>query len=730
MTGGLFGATVAAVGERFAEARAGATRAVLGDGPASASLGCPRAASRAASRSTVIRVLAWVTVPAASVLTFALQPVAGKHFLPVFGGTAGAWLTQVFYFPVMLFLGYLLANWAVRLPSRVQWLGLGGLGVLSVVVVQLPPVMWAAQPSLWTLLGELAVSFTPFLLFSTSAGIVLHGWLEAEEGRVPYYLYGLSNLGSLLSLLLYPFVIEPHLGLAAQGWILRGAHGVAVAGVIGIAVALARRGRDVRQAGQAAEPLPWARLGAWVVLAFLTNVVMLGATTLLAAELGSNPLTWLLPLGLYLVSFTVTFAAWRTVWVVRVGLLGFLGACGVYGLMHGVEVGLMTGWAMLVLLIAVLFGCVFGNGLLFVLRPARRFGLFYVLIAVGGLLAGLFSSVVAPAVLDRNIDFHLGAIALLVAGVCLMPAAVARVRRRVLLGAAGVVLAGLAVVQWVQSSRDDGSSRHFRNHYGYLQMSAEDNRRRLANASTVHGEQFLAEDQRRVPTLYYSERSSMGALLRVLQQGRTRVDVGVIGMGIGTLAAYNRPGDRMVFWEINPLVTELARKPFTFLADAEGTVEVYGGDGRLGLKGTGPFDALIVDAFSGDAVPVHLLTREAFALYAQETPGGLVVCHISNRYVNLFAVIEAAAAELGWRCMEVTTAVEEARATVTSIVALVYAPEARPTVDRLLERLRTMGGGGINYYARPGQDKPSRQPWTDDRHAIIDVIEWDLLFAR
>ncbi|MES1167133.1 MAG: hypothetical protein ABUL68_03950, partial [Pseudomonadota bacterium] len=354
-------------------------------------------------------------VPLAAFLAFSIQPMMGKRLLPIYGGTSGTWLGCMVYFQFALLLGYSWAAWLVRKSATFQAGATAVLGLLAVVTFRLPEDQAYATASIARVVWRLSFTTLPamILLFSTSP--LLHGWLRRRGEEVPYYLYAVSNAGSLAAVLLYPFFIEPYLRLAEQTFYWHGCLTV-VAGLLaagGYIVKLTKQPAGAKFAPETADPVTFNQALMWLWLSALTCVGMLGATYHLTAEIGSSPLAWVGPFGLYLLSFTVTFSGrwqrWMTlttlVWLI-VSLTGFMVSKG----FTAMTVNAGRAWWLLSLTGA---GSFLGNALLHGLRPAQRFEKYYLYLAAGGVIGGLVSSVVIPRLLSQPVEFELASVAML-----------------------------------------------------------------------------------------------------------------------------------------------------------------------------------------------------------------------------------------------------------------------------------------------------------------------------
>jgi len=620
-------------------------------------------------------------------LLFQIQPMIARAILPWFGGSAALWTVAVLFFQLGLLAAYAYAHVVLQGISggrqRLVHAGVLGASLLALPVAPsdaLKPV-GNANPVLGVLVVLLVSIGLPYFMLAASAPI-LQGWYAEESEATgarrwlpsPYVLYAISNTGSLLALLSYPFAVEPMLGLRRQFGVWSAGYAVFALALAALAWTGWRRTRAARRAEPAVLSNPEAPLGAptppstMSLLAALgmtaaTNTLLLAVTTALSHNIAPVPLLWVVPLGLYLLSFALPFGlSMRRLRLV----LPFLAVLTLVPIAHVLTVTGKTALSMrLALLILPFFAiCLACHVELAALRPHPRFlSSFYVMIALGGALGGVFAGVIAPLVFDSDHELPLSLGVSAAMAVFLLSRARGWSWWNPLLLVP--LLAAAAGAVYIARERHDLADARLaaRNFYGTLVVRDEpasgDNGalRVLLNGSIQHGAQLLDPARRRQPTTYYGPESGVWRALHAAQGGGP-VRVGVIGLGTGTLAAYGRPGDTFVFFEINPLVVELAFSEFTFIRDSKARVEIVPGDARLSLERRHgpPFDVLVVDAFTGDSIPVHLLTREAFALYFRRlTASGMVALHISNKYVDLEPVARAAAESLGKRALVIST---------------------------------------------------------------------------
>ena len=617
-----------------------------------------------------MRGLFAATVALGAFLLFLVQPLVGKYILPWFGGAPSVWVACMLFFQAALLAGYVYAHALTRhVPGRAQ---AGVHVVLLGVAVALAPIApserWrpidpAADPTGRILLMLLTSVGLPFVLVSATTPLVQTWWGRARGTGGPYRLYAVSNLASFAALLAYPVLVEPYFARRGQavGWSV--AFGLYALLAAAAAAVTAGRGPGIEPARRDDRPAvaAWAP-AAWVVLPAVGVMLMLGTTSRIGQEVAPVPLLWVVPLGLYLLTYVWAFArgaGYR--WGAWASLFG-LGATGV-AVVALTGRWIPTGGQLLIYLAAMFAGCMVCHGEVARLQPPASFATaYYVALAAGGAVGGVFVGLVAPGVFTTHAEYPLALIlCMLVAGVRAFADPASRLHRGRPAGAwLGLVTGGI-VVGWLllaaQSATPGDVIDARRNFYGSLRVVQEDvgkptERRSLRHGRVIHGTQLTidAAARRRAPT-YYGPTCGVGQLLERFRADAPRRRVGVIGLGIGSIAAWARTGDTFRFYEINPDVRAMADQHFTALKDCPGRIEHAAGDARRVLEDETDqqFDVLVVDAFAGDAIPVHLLTREAFAVYRRHlAPGGVLAVHVTNRHLDLRPVVRAGADSLGF----------------------------------------------------------------------------------
>jgi len=585
------------------------------------------------------------SIACSSALLFVVEPIVAKALLPRFGGSAGVWVACMLFFQVTLLLGYLYAFCITRYlaagrRTAVHYV----LLVLSTLVLPLRPQMGAAggHPTLEILLLLGASVGLPFFVLSSTGPLVQWWWAGQPAARFPYRLFALSNAASVAALVAYPVLIEPRLPLGTQMFWWSQSYRVVMV-LLALVTVMNRRSSGGAAAEAPGETGAGSRPLLWIALAACACTLWLATSNYLSRNVAAIPFLWVLPMGLYLLSFILCFE-WEGCyrprwfrWLLPVAWLAVGSRIGIAGASANPRLDLP------VLLAGLFVCCMFCHGELARTKPAPRQGLafFYLMVAAGGALGGLFVAVVAPSAFSTFLELPIGIVASVFLALMLLwgipPGR--RLARLAVVAAAAFAFAATYSGGVTDLVRE-------RNFYGPLRVadSGKGDRavRRLFSGRTVHGIEFLAPERRREATAYYGERSGAGLVLGMGRAANRRV--AVVGLGAGTLAAYGRQGDRFRFYEIDPAVIRAAREQFHFLADSAAATDVVEGDGRLMLERepAASFDAIVLDAFTDDAIPVHLLTREAFQMYFSRLRDGCpLVIHLTNRYLDLVPVVEA-----------------------------------------------------------------------------------------
>lgn len=731
-----------------------------------------------ASSNRLARPLFVATILGSSFLLFLVQPMVARIALPRLGGAPAVWNSAMLVYQALLLAGYAYAHRLSRLAPRRQ--AITHIVVLLVAALWLPIGLaaWtlpqAISPALWVpwLLG---ISIGPLFFAISAQAPLLQRWFSLSfADRDPYALYAASNFGSFAGLIAYPLLVEPGMTLVSQRWLWSAGYVVVGVMVLACAGQLTNRAAPVISTERSAPPTR-GRFLHWIVLAFVPSGLMLATSTTITTDIVAMPLLWVLPLGLYLLSFTVAFAARRfladTLTFVAPVVILLAGTVLVSG--NGSAEFLNAGLALLLLfLVSVAL-----HAEMYRLRPeVDRLTGFYLAMSIGGALGGVFAGLLAPLIFDWTYEFPLLILAAgalvpqwhLVPGMARLWQGAQRVRIGTLAVALLMAVLLTAVLAHPQVFEEDASllragifviivfvgllvlgtrsafvvalagallafggyrsillsmepNARTRSYFGIYTIRHGPGVTQLAHGTTVHGTQLTGTPERlRAPTAYYVPGSGVGqAMLAAPSLYGPQARIGVVGLGAGTLACYARPGQHWRFYEIDPAVVRIARDTgeFTFLGGCLPGVPIEIGDARLSLANdpAASLDVLALDAFSSDAVPMHLMTREAFATYARVlSPSGVLLVHISNRFLDLEPVVSAAAVAGGWQAAE-----------------LVYRPAhgttERETVSQWLALsrdgrvIRTLHARDATWAGVPRY--PRFTPWSDDYSSILPLVK-------
>ncbi|MEO8134327.1 MAG: fused MFS/spermidine synthase [Betaproteobacteria bacterium] len=666
-------------------------------------------------------VLYPLTVFLSAFLLFLLQPVIAKQILPWFGGSAGVWTTCLFFFQFVLLCGYAYAHWSIRTlrpkPQAILHILLLLTSLASLPI--LAQTSWKPEgsenPSLRILGLLLATVGLPYFMLTTT-GPLMQAWY-ARITESPYRLFALSNFASLLGLLCYPFLLEPLITTKQQAWYWSAGHVAFVILCTMTALYSLRRTRFVGAVTATPmteeRPPSVGRRCTWIVLAATGSYMLLATTNHMTQNIASMPLLWVLPLTLYLLTFILCFEGRG--WYHRLAFLGpLLAALG--GMVYvDSELSIMLNIKIaLPVFAAGLFAiCMFCHGELAALKPAPRYLTgFFLMVSLGGAIGSLLVSVVAPLVLPAEFEMQIGLI-----GCTLLVLWQTRREPLWVPALAAIIAAGVNYGVISQTVEKVKTYRVMvRNFYGALHTkdnaapSDPNARRQLIHGVIEHGDQFLAPEKAGEPLSYYGRGSGIGLASAAKSQANRRI--AVVGLGAGTIAAYGRPGDLVKFYEINPQVVGIARSEFTYLSGSKAQIEIALGDARLSLEREPAqrFDLLAVDAFSSDAIPVHLLTRQAFDVYLRHlNADGILAIHVTNRYLDLAPVVKDIADALGLAAVHIEDEPEEFLARTDWVL-----------VSRQPAQLEQPP---IAASAKEIPSDPSRRVWTDDFNNLFKAMK-------
>ena len=664
------------------------------------------------------------TIFLSAFLLFLVQPVIAKQILPWFGGAASVWATCMVFFQSVLLFGYAYSDWTTRwlAPRRQAWLHIALLAASLLVLPILPGVHWkpggeGGEPTL-LILGLLGATIgLPYFLLSTTSPLVQVWFWQRFRHAVPYRLFALSNFASLLALLSYPALIEPFLPLAAQSWVWSIAYGVFVV-LCGATAFASTRAPDTARAPAARTDDPAEKPPAigdyltWVALSAMGSCLLLAVTNHLTQNIASIPFLWVVPLSIYLITFILCFDHPR--WYHRGA---FLAATAVLVPLMAWQSSSLDLWTAAPLFAAGLFVCcMFCHGELTLLRPGPRYlTTFYVMVSVGGAIGALLVGIAAPNLLPGYYEVE---IALVACAVLLYYRTLAS--RWWIAGASLAVVMASATFAVINISDYLANTRvKMRNFYGVVRTRDYPTPvpfRVMYHGGINHGGQLLDPALRNRPTSYFAPSSGYGRTFASLPEGPRRV--GVIGLGAGAIAAYSRKGDLFRFYEIDPQVAAVAFTEFTFLKDSEAQVDVILGDGRLSLEREQAqgYDLLAIDAFSGDSIPMHLITREAMAIYLRHLkPDGVIVFQATNRFVDIAPVVERLATESGMIAVLVSDIPDSSEGADYWVSA----------TDQIIvtRNPRLLNAEAIRSVAELLEPRPDFRVWTDDFYNLLRVLK-------
>lgn len=732
--------------------------------------------------SLPLRSLFTVTILLGSFLLFLIQPMFGRRVLPVLGGSPMVWNTAMLFYQMTLLAGYLYAHTLSRLPVRRQLLI--HLGVFAVAAITLPiaTASWypalAGAPALW-LIGLLAVSIGPVFFAVSAQAPLMQSWFARSvdgDAANPYFLYAASNFGSFAALVAYPLLVEPNLRLGEQSlwWSL---------GFVALGVLMALCGWSIgtgpAPARTEARPaINWAQRGRWTLLAFIASGLLLSTTTHLTTDIMAMPLLWVVPLGVYLLSFVLAFAGRGEMYTrVAVALsrpaLLLLGswACIVSG-PASATIFAAAGIVLLFIVAVALHGTLANDR-----PPPAALTDFYLWLSVGGALGGVFCALVAPLLFRWPFEHPL----LLVAAALAIPArpliplaqrllepravrtglavvafaasagaawlygvapidamrqlttpalsvlvllgliAIAAIGRR---GLFALVFASviLTVGGWQQLAMAGNRERSFFGVYT-VEDRPRDRSRILLHGTTMHGQQSLEPRLATVPMTYYAPESGVGLAMRASPRlYGPAARIGFVGLGTGTLSCYFAPGQRWTAYEIDPVVVRLARTRFSYISKCNPGLDIVIGDARMTLAAVpvAGLDILAIDAFSSDAIPLHLVTREAFRVYGQALDGdGLLLVHISNRFLDLEPMIAAIAAREGWTAM-----IRFYRPSTAQLPGQSFTASTWVALSRNPERLAALRATSPAADWQTLRTRAGVTAWSDDFASVLPILKF------
>ncbi len=660
------------------------------------------------------------TIFLSAFLLFSLEPSVARRILPWFGGSAAVWSSCLVFYQVALLAGYWYASLATQhLAPRTQAIVHVSVLVLSLALMPIGPgERWRPAPGedpFWLIFRMLTLTIgLPFAALSAT-GPLLQSWLGRSGFEIPYRMFSVSNFASLAALLAYPLLIEPLFGTRTQsyGWSFGY---VLFAGLCSCTAWLSRHALPSAAAGEiSGVTTPPFRKFAWFALAACGSMLLLAVTNHIDENVASVPLLWIPPLAIYLLSFVLSFgsfniyrpALWTRLLPLTLGIIGY----AVYDINSVIALPV----SLSLFLGGLFICCLFCHGELNRLRPpAAELTRFYLLIAAGGAAGAVFVGLVAPALFHGIYELPVALIATsLAAGALIWRDRNWNLRLLWL----AVTAAMVAVLAANVAGYRQNSVTLRRSFYGSLRVTqtphaGPEQQRILFHGTIQHGAQFLLPPRRLRPTTYYGPDSGIGILLRECFAGPKQV--AVVGLGVGTLAAYGRERDSIHFYEINPQISEIAQSLFTYLRESRATTQITIGDGRLMLAQAPPqsFDVIALDAFAGDAIPVHLLTREAMALYLHcLRPQGVVAFHVSNDYLDLAPVVQQLARSAGLRVVLVHSHGDDEEGLFAADWVLVT------------DNTAVLENAAIKLQSKPIEEHSGQRLWTDDYSNLLATFK-------
>jgi len=676
-----------------------------------------------------------ITIFLSAFLLFQVQPLIAKIILPWFGGSAAVWAAALLFFQLSLLAGYAYAHALIKLTkARTQLLIHGTLLLASCALLPiLPNVTWKptaiGDPTLRILELLAATIGLPYFLLSSTSPLLQAWYVRRTGSSVPYRLFALSNFGSMLALLSFPFVVEPNIASRQQAYIWSMAY-VAFAALCLITAWVSREKTSVEPTPEPS-PIPAVpaerptalQLLLWVSLAACASTLLVSITNHMSQNIAPIPLLWVVPLAIYLLTFILAFESDKIYqrWIFLPWVAPALGWMA-YALYAG-EGNFNIKYSIPIFCIGLFICCMLCHGELALRKPAPQYlTLFYLMVSVGGAIGGIFVAIIAPRVFNSYLELPIGLVACgVLAVIVLFDLEIPRLGPWPIRFAMAIGV-GLLAGYLLKQERADRQGYHFfaRNFYGELRIRDDDvgqdyALRNLLHGTINHGSQRLNEEHRYEVNSYYAPLSGIGRTMQA-KEALGPVRYGVVGMGAGVMTGYCRAGDYVRVYEINPLVKSLSeRGEFTFFSHCAGDIQVLMGDARLTMEKQEPpnYDVLVIDAFSSDAIPVHLLTKEVMQLYFKLLkPDGVLAVHISNRYLDLAPVCERGAEFVGKKATVVADDASDNTFANSTTWVLITAPDNNIFQSPSFE--------GANMY--PATAAPNFRGWTDDYSSILPIL--------
>ncbi|MBU6225208.1 MAG: fused MFS/spermidine synthase [Burkholderiales bacterium] len=684
-----------------------------------------------------------VTIFTSAFLLFMVQPIIAKQILPWFGGSSAVWTTCMVFFQMILLLGYWYADFVVRkLNKRTQAIFQSTVVVVSLICL---PIIasdaWKptadTEPSTRILLLLLVTVGLPYLLLSTTGPLVQAWFARCYPQAKVYRLFALSNFASLLSLLAYPPLIEPHIDLHSQAWLWSGIY-VVYAILIVVSAWHSNRHEVAPEIPRSTTSTAEVVVSApskqdytlWLLLATLGSVLLLSFTNHITQNIASVPFLWIVPLVLYLVTFILVFdvgsSRGKSGWYSRpvfIPLLFALLVITTYGMYEGYASTMNIYLALPLFCILLFVACMFCHGELASLRPAAQYiTQFYLCLSVGGAAGGLMVGLLAPLVFNSFAELPLALVSCgLLASYVLWRAPSSAITAKLnssLITCAIVLTCAMAWLLWHESQTSEETILQHRDFYGTLRVSESDKNntpesvRDLYHGVISHGWQHTYEPLRTKPVSYFGPDTGIARTITFYQQEEPSIRVGILGLGIGILTSYGREGDSFRIYELVPAVIDIAKQYFWYLTSSKSKIDYLVGDGRLSLEReqSNQFQMLSVDAFSSDSIPMHLMTVEALRGYKKQIrEDGAIVYNVTNRLINLAPMVKLIAEKEGMQAILIANRPQDKTLYPTDFVVVTNNKKLIASLQKAQDYT-------------PIETQPKLKAWTDSYNNLFDVL--------
>jgi len=666
--------------------------------------------------------LAYICVILSGSLGFLIQPLMGKTLIPFFGGAPASWIGSLLFFQTSLLLGYLWAFWLLTKPIRFQVIATATLGLIAILSFRSPEAIAHPSPTILGVIWTLTKSCLPACAFIFSTTLMVSGWLSKQNHKIPYTIYAVSNLGSLTGLLVYAFLLEPNSPISthSQIWYTGLVVFFLLLSFLGIRSLKAQQaqGPDLSNnqtpsCTQSLTPKPThIEIGQWIAYSALACSLMIAATYLMAGEIGSNPVTWVGPFGLYLLAFSISFTG-----IIKKSHLPMITIITL-ALFCLWTIASTTLQAIGPTILPTMFGCcLIILTKLYHSQPQEDYRLYLLAMAVGGSLGGLASSFLIPIIFQNPTEFFYLSLISVTIGL----ASLTQKRWHAIPIALGI---GLLPFLAKESRNQEPSPfpLYKRDSISSLKISLQGPVLSIVSQNTHHGSQLISDAK--IATSYYSPHSPPGLYLKSQEKP---LNVGIVGLSSGTLTSYSKKEDTYTFWDIDPKIPAIARDIFGYIKSSLGKVNIELGDGRLKLESSkDDYDVLIIDAYSGDAIPPHLITKEALSCYKKrlEKKNGLLFIHHSTRYSNYTPIIEATAKSLNMDSLTIVTTPEKIDPLSSRTRYTIISTDDKIKIKDLLTLKPNI------HEIEKAKDVKKSIVWTDEFNSALHAIEPMKIFGN